>query len=131
MSNPNPSRKNLAPPFQKGVSGNPGGRPKKIVTDEYKKLLDSPLPEDIRKKLKLKVGAKWKQAVVLGQMRKAIMNTDAAREITDRVEGKALQGLRIEGPDGGPVLTESNDADELRRSLKSLTDAIRNRRRKS
>lgn len=56
------------------------------------------LPEDLRIGLKLKEGATYGEAIVLGQARAAIkVKTDAAREIADRFDGKARQPVEASG----------------------------------
>jgi hypothetical protein len=85
-----------------GQSGNPSGRPKKgLLTDCYEALIEQPLPEDLRVGMKLPEGAIWGDAIAMGQARAAIKGkTDAAREIGDRLEGKARQPVEVSG---GPV----------------------------
>lgn len=67
-----------------GEVRNPGGRPKKKpITDAYATLLENELN-----------AKKLAQA----QFDKACAgDTQAAKEIADRVEGKVLQGVRLEG----------------------------------
>src|SRR5580698_1544608 len=79
--------------FMPGQSGNPSGRPRKgLLTNCYKAVIEQPLPEDLRMGLKLPEGATYGEAIALGQARAAIKGkTDAAREIGDRLEGKARQ----------------------------------------
>ena len=44
------------------------------------------------------------EAIALGQARAAIKGkTDAAREIADRLEGKARQPVEVSGRNGGPI----------------------------
>ncbi len=88
-------------PFQKGVSGNPGGRPKrKALTEALEKLITKPLPEEFRR---FKVGRRWVELpdgatfadlVALGQVVSAVRgNTMAAKEIADRLEGKVTEKI--------------------------------------
>jgi hypothetical protein len=85
--------------FMPGQSGNPSGRPsRRRMSERYEDLLEQALPEDLRVGLKLKDGATYGDAIVLGQARAAIKGkTDAAREIADRVEGKARQQVDVKG----------------------------------
>jgi hypothetical protein len=94
--------------WKPGQSGNPTGRPKKhLLSGCYEALIEHPLPEDLRVGLKLKKGATWGDAIVLGQARAAIKGkTEAAREIADRVEGKVAQAVEIAGADGGPIVLQ-------------------------
>lgn len=89
-----------------GQSGNPSGSPKKhLLSGCYEALIEQPLPEDLRVGLKLKKGATWGNAIVLGQARAAIKGkTEAAREIGDRLEGKARQPVEVSGRNGGPSI---------------------------
>jgi len=84
-------------------SPNPGGRPRRApISEAYAHHVGMPLPEAIRSKLRLPKGAKWADAMALGQLHSAVKgNTVAAREIADRIEGRVLQP--IGGEDGGPV----------------------------
>jgi hypothetical protein len=67
-------------------------------------LIEQPLPEDLRVGLKLEKSATYGEAIALGQARAAIKGkTDAAREIGDRLEGKARQAVEVSGPEGGPL----------------------------
>lgn len=77
--------------FTPGVSGNPGGRPKKI-TKVIDKLLDQPFDEN----------RTYLQAFGEETLKRAIMRSDfMAKEILERVEGKVPQALT--GPEGGPI----------------------------
>ena len=72
------------PPWQKGVSGNPNGRPKKKpITLAYEKLLDDPA-------VALKVAEGIVAAAKAGDVQ-------AAREIADRLEGRVPQSVAVEG----------------------------------
>ena len=94
---------NLRPPWKPGESGNPSGRPKQApVTDRYRRLLELAAPASIRRKLRLPAGASYGDALAAAVFQRAILgDARAVREITDRVEGKAL--ARHGGPDGGPL----------------------------
>jgi hypothetical protein len=71
--------------WPKGISGNPSGRPRKPITDAYADLADQKYPGDPKGRTYAQVGAE-------GQFNAAIKGkTEAAREIADRLEGKAVQ----------------------------------------
>lgn len=146
-ANPN-SLKNLEKnKFQPGQSGNPNGRPKRLpITDRYIETLEKKLPAKLKRKLadllELDETEETKamlndlvygEAIALGQVYKAISKTDAAREVREAVEGKTIQRLRLEGPEGGPVQIEetSEDVDELKARVLALTKRIRSRSGKS
>ena len=83
--------------WKPGQSGNPGGRPKKNpITECYRAHLEEPLPHALRISLKLPKGTTWTDALTMAQLLLAIKgNTQAAKEITDRVEGKVAQQAEV------------------------------------
>jgi hypothetical protein len=76
-------------PWPKGVSGNPGGRPKrKLVTDELERLLLDEAPDA--------GGRTWATVIaeaLLQQARKG--DVRAITELANRVEGKPLQPVEL------------------------------------
>lgn len=81
--------------FPPGVSGNPGGRKKKVITEAYEELAELACPEDPEKRTYAKLAA-------LGQFKSAIKGkTDAIKEITDRIEGPVNRDLIDSG--GAPI----------------------------
>lgn len=99
MANANP---NTSTRFQIGNPGNPNaiGRPRKRpVTEAHDDLLRLQVPQDIAlamRKYGLKPNATWADAISLGLARQAIAgNVAAAKELTDRVEGKATQRIEL------------------------------------
>jgi Family of unknown function (DUF5681) len=96
--------------WKPGQSGNPSGRPKKLpITDRYASIAELPAPEYLLAALKLSPAERqeiktYGDALALNQFRAAIKGkTDAAREITDRLEGRARQALEVSGPEGGAI----------------------------
>lgn len=96
--------------FLPGRSGNPSGRPKKSpISDRYATIAELPCPEYLLAALKLTEAEKpaiktYGDALVLSQFRAGIKGkTDAAREITDRLEGRARQAMEVSGPEGSPL----------------------------
>src|ERR1700739_2105986 len=94
------SRKRGLKPWPKGVSGNPGGRPKKRpITDRYYQKAEEPLSEKDCKRLKVPIGATWGDLLAQRQFQAAEKgSTNAAREIREAIEGRAPQRLEITGP---------------------------------
>jgi Family of unknown function (DUF5681) len=71
--------------WPKGISGNPSGRPPKPITEAYADIAQQKYPGDPK-------GRTYAQLAAEGQFNAAIKGkTDAAREIADRLEGKAVQ----------------------------------------
>lgn len=80
-------------PFQKGQSGNPGGRPKtKPLTDSLRKELAKKAPGTQLRQGELAV---WKlvQMGLAGDMA-------ALKEIFNRIEGTPVQATEVSGPGG-------------------------------
>lgn len=76
--------------FQKGISGNPGGRPKEDA--EVKALARSCGPEAIQKLVELMRGDDRRTALA------------AALALLDRGFGKPSQAVEMSGPDGEPLV---------------------------
>ncbi len=86
------------------------GRPKKSpISDRYAAIAELPAPDYLLTALKLSEAEKgtiktYGDALVLNQFRAAIKGkTDAAREITDRLEGRARQAVEVSGPEGSAL----------------------------
>jgi hypothetical protein len=87
-------------PFPKGVSGNPGGRPRKRpITDEYFALANVEVPDKILKALKLPKGLTFSQANALRRFLDAMSKNgnQSSKEIREAIEGKAPMRLEITG----------------------------------
>jgi hypothetical protein len=82
---------NLRPPWKPGESGNPSGRPRRTAISEiYAELLEMPLPEELRNRLKRSEGITFVKALALGVLEKALDgNLAAVREVREATEGKA------------------------------------------
>jgi hypothetical protein len=87
-------------PWPKGVSGNPGGRPKKkLITDELERLLEQEAPEAN--------GKSWATVIaeaLLNQARRG--DVRAIAELANRIEGKPLQPVELSGDDDLDMLAE-------------------------
>jgi len=77
-------------PWAKGVSGNPGGRPRKQpITEAYLEVAARTVPGDSQ-------GRTYAQAAAERQFRAALKgSTSAIREIADRLEGKPQQRIEV------------------------------------
>jgi len=99
MANPHPKTENLAPPWPKGTSGNPNGRPRRPVTEAYARMFEERLPVEYVHALKLKPGSTWLDAVVQQHFRTMLKTTEVAvsarRETADRIEGKPAQRFEV------------------------------------
>lgn len=105
-------------PWQKGQSGNPGGRPKTLpITSALRLFLDElQLPKRAHPSMTVA------ERIALRLARKAEKVGDkAAVEVMDRVEGKARQRTELSGPDGGAIPIELPDTREgLERRIAEL-----------
>ncbi|MFZ3329966.1 MAG: DUF5681 domain-containing protein [Candidatus Acidiferrales bacterium] len=88
--------------WQPGQTGNPGGRPKKKpITDRYHRIVETELPDDIRRALDLPRGATFGDAIALAQARQAIKGeTGAAKEMREAIEGRSITQADFEGKNG-------------------------------
>lgn len=101
-------------PFKPGQSGNPGGRPRKIITEGFDDILSEVV---VRRK---------KRDTRLRHMLRAIVDEAIAgkipafSEITDRIEGKAMQAHQVSGPGGGAIPITSLSPEENERRIAEL-----------
>ena len=79
--------------WKPGVSGNPGGRPRRRpISERYAELAELPLPKKDRIKHGLPEGATYGDALVAFVFKAALKgNPYAAREIREAIEGKTGQ----------------------------------------
>lgn len=105
---------NLRPPWKPGQSGNPGGRPKKIITGMIEAELARVVPGDKERRT-------WLQLMVQAQIRQAIKgDVKSFAEITDRVEGKAMQALQMSGPNGSAIQVDAISREEREKRIAEL-----------
>jgi len=95
-------------PFPKGVSGNPGGRPKTL-----------PFTDALKAELQKKKGHIDNATAIAKKLVEMAIKGDlkAAEMIGDRVEGKPMQRNELSGADGGPIqynIPDSREALERR-----------------
>ena len=121
--------------WQKGQgSPNPGGRPKLLpLTGRYRDRLEEKLPEKFRRWVVQRIpplaeilveGSTYADLVVIAQILQAAKGrTEAAKEIREAVEGKALVRLRHEVPDGGPI-QEGVGVEEIKKRIIEIQDRI-------
>ena len=71
--------------------------------------------------MKLPEGATWADAVAVGQIRSAAEgNTQAAKEIADRLEGKVAQQLETAKTEGKPLSVEDLDTQKVYRCISAI-----------
>ena len=98
--------------FKPGVSGKPGGRPKKPLTEAYRSILEESFPNDPKQRT-------FARMIAEGQAKAAIKGkTDAAREIRECVEGKIK--VEVSGPEGDPISHTIALDDEILELIKQL-----------
>ncbi len=101
--------------FKPGVSGNPGGRPKRLpVTDVIIDLLNQPCKAD-------KEGRKWSELIVTALMQRAVKgDVKAIAELIDRAEGKPKQRIENTGADGAPLIPIPETREDLERRIAEI-----------
>jgi Family of unknown function (DUF5681) len=104
----------VATQFKPEQSGNPNGRPRKMVTEALNELLAERVPGDKQKRTKARLLAD----VLFTQAMKG--KTQAAIEIIDRTEGRAVQGHEVSGPQGGAIPTSYLPPEESERRLAEI-----------
>jgi HPt (histidine-containing phosphotransfer) domain-containing protein len=98
-------------PWPKGVSGNPGGRPKKKLIDQaLEELLlsnDSELAVTIAKKLLVRAKSGEVKAIQL---------------VAERVQGKPRAKMEVSGPDGGELQLLNMTDDQIDERMAELIE---------
>jgi hypothetical protein len=101
----------LAPfQYRQGVSGNPGGRPRKKPVAEAMEFASSlPCPPRERLKLEKQLGVTLPknlslgQAVAVGQLVRGIKNTETARWLADKIDGPLAAEIRLAASPDAPL----------------------------
>ena len=95
--------------FKPGVSGNPGGRPKKRpISDRYAEIAEREMSEEDRVKYGLPEGATYGDALAIVTFRAALAGKiEAAREVREAIEGKTPQ-RQEDHRHGGPRCSNSS-----------------------
>jgi Family of unknown function (DUF5681) len=104
--------------WQKGVSGNPAGRPKSeaVLSDALRAKLAEPVPGDRQgRSYAQKIAARLVEAALRGSV-------SAAALIADRCEGRPVQALT--GPGGNPLLPTVVTRESLTATIHSLVSEI-------
>lgn len=94
-------------PFPKGVSGNPGGRPKKesTISGQISKYLDQVPKVLIQGKENAQT---WRELISLAWLMGCYKgNPVLIKELLDRTEGRLIQPIGVGGA-GPPIQTESS-----------------------
>jgi len=113
--------------WKPGQSGNPSGRPKRLpITDRYGVIAELPAPDYLLAALRLSEAEKreiktYGDALALSQFRAGIKGkTEPAREIADRLEGRARQPVEVSGPEGGPLDVQFMTDEQLDARIREL-----------
>jgi hypothetical protein len=103
-------------PWPKGVSGNPGGRPKqKLISAELERLLQQQAPSES--------GKTWATVIAESLVRQAAKgDVRAISELANRIEGKPLQAVDLDVNSPSEIDTMTDEEldqrlTELRRQL--------------
>jgi hypothetical protein len=109
VSNP----KNLKP-WPKGVSGNPGGRPKlKPLTEELERLLEQEAPKS--------KGQTWAAVIAEALVKRASKgDVRAIAELGNRIEGRPVQAVELDANLNDSIVERLQAG--LRRVLAGMTD---------
>lgn len=107
--------------FKPGQSGNPAGRPKGVtLSEEYRKLLATKCPFD-------KQGRTWAAIIAERVLAAAVKgNIPAAKEVEDRVNGKALQSIELNVPNEIPVEVDFSKIPT--EHLRAIMEALRGKK---
>jgi Family of unknown function (DUF5681) len=101
-------------PFKPGQSGNPAGRPKKLLTEAYHAILSKKFPGDPKKRT-------FAELIAESMAKEAIKGKpQAAIEIADRTEGKTTQAHELSGPRGAPISVQSRTPQQIEERISEL-----------
>ncbi len=100
MANPHPNTSGIeATKWKSGQSGNPGGRRKRVLSDRYQALMESPVPKEIAIAMKLPSGSLWADAIAAVSARTALKGNETGimqrKEIREAIEGKAVARVEV------------------------------------
>jgi len=96
-------------PWPKGVSGNPGGRPRHDIARE--------IAQEVFENNREAIYAAMTRALLKG-------NAHTFKELCDRAYGKVNDKVEVTGRDGGPVEYKGLTEDELRDRIAQLKAEI-------
>jgi len=123
--------------WKPGQSGNPSGRPKRLpITDRYGVIAELPAPDYLLAALRLSEAEKreiktYGDALALSQFRAGIKGkTEPAREIADRLEGRARQPVEVSGPEGGPLDVQFMTDEQLDARISNLLAIVEKEKKK-
>jgi hypothetical protein len=110
-------------PFKKGESGNPSGRPKTLpLTEAYREIAQMRVPKNVDPKQRT-----YSQLIALAIASEAMHGkVQAAIEIADRIEGKAIN--RVDFTGDVAVTVAPATLEEARERIREFTERVRNRR---
>ncbi len=128
MSNPHPNTEVLKPTqWKPGQSGNPGGRRKRVLSDRYQELMESPLPKEIATAMKLPAGALWADAIAHVSARTALKQTETGilqrKELREAIEGKAVARVEFSSDEQIDIRVSFEDTRTLLSHKHAVLDA--------
>jgi len=115
-------------PWKPGQSGNPSGRPKRLpVSDRYREQMEMALPPEVCAQAHLKPGSKFGDLLARGVIMRAATKGDAAaaKEVTDRIEGRAPLRLELEDRPEPKVVSPSAEMTSEQRREFMLNNLMR------
>lgn len=115
-------------PWNKGQSGNPGGRPKGLG-ESVRKLVGNDGEKLIQALLAIAVGKAEDRKKLFGAgVRVSLRDRlEAIKQLCDRGWGKPIQSIEHSGPDGGPIESTGLSAEEIAARAEALAKRLRNR----
>src|SRR6267143_4967302 len=88
--------------FKKGHPGGPGRPRRTPISDAYREILATEFPKDLAKKMGLRIGSTWLDAIATQAARAALRTSEggnsARKEFREAIEGRAKQRIEFGEP---------------------------------